>query len=583
MEWTRLKSHWKLIVLLMIPSAAFALMLVQASKNQAIDYLEQSKRSAMREMAEQAALFVRDHMDRAADLMLDVEGTVLQDNTDKEGLPAYMETVAKVRADLIRGIVFIGDDGGMIGYPESYWPSFAAKELSVIESQPLDRYPPIDWSPPFYSNMGKFGLFSTVAMVSKRVYDSDMNPIGRLSMAVDTTGFLNKTIAFVDNYDVQVLLYDQNDNLIDSFMTLGSNPLRPMRQSNEAIRSLPGAQRYFQENGFYYASADIPAHPRWKIVVVSDLEAVERTFRPVTTLSVVVLSVGIVGFMCIYGIVSWWFTRPIRQLAVGMRRIAKGDLHYRMKLERADEFGELAEQYNAMTATIRELIANLKATEERKRRTEMRALLSQMNPHMLYNTINLIDDVIDHGGKEELHRLLEALGELLRYGLDQRRGNVRTLREEIENVEFYWFIVNQRYGQRFTLTVDDSVRRHAPASALKLMLQPLVENALFHGLLPSPNANGVVTVSAERQGDSLVIAVRDNGVGMTPEAAAALEARIAAPEEGEADGIGVRNVHQRLAHTFGAAYGLRIDSGGPGEGTTVRIHIPYRAIEEERR
>ncbi|WP_309123491.1 histidine kinase [Paenibacillus sp.] len=583
MEWTRLKSHWKLIVLLMIPSAAFAMLLVQASKNQAIDYLEQSKRSAMREMSEQAALFVRDHMDRAADLMLDVEGTVLQDNADKEGLLSYMETVAKVRADLIRGIVFIGDDGDMVGYPESYWPSFAEKELSVIEAQPLDRYPPIDWSPPFYSNMGKFGLFSTVTMISKRVYDSDMNPLGRLSMAVDTTGFLNKTIAFVDDYDLQVLLYDQNDSLIDSFITLGSNPLHPLRQSNEATRSLPGAQRYFQENGFYYASADIPAHPRWKIVVVSDLEAVERTFRPVTTLSVVVLSVGIVGFMCIYGIVSWWFTRPIRQLTVGMRRIAKGDLHYRMKLERADEFGELADQYNAMTATIRDLIANLQATEERKRRTEMRALLSQMNPHLLYNTINLIDDVIDHGSKEELHRLLESLGELLRYGLDQRRGNVRTLREEIENVEFYWFIVNQRYGQRFSLTIDDSARTHADASALKLMLQPLVENALFHGLLPAPDANGVVTVSAERQGDALVVAVRDNGVGMPAEAATALESRIAAPEELEADGIGVRNVHQRLAHTFGASYGLRIESGGPGAGTTVRIHIPYRLEEGERR
>lgn len=575
MIWTKWKSHWKLIVLLIIPSALFAMLLIEASKNQAIRYLEERQRTNMLEMAEQSSHIIRNHMDRVADLLLEVERTIVQEQTGDDQLAQYLETVGKVRFDLIRGIVFWRDDGTMIGYPESYWPAFARKELNIIEAQALHQYPPIRWSPPDFSNIGRYGSLSTVSMVSKRVYDNGRRSLGRLSVAADMTSFLSKTISIADQSGAQVLLYDQEKRLIDSYAILPGNPLRQLPKSNEATRELEGALQHFRDNGFYFATSTIPAYANWQVVVVTDLESVEKSFPPVTRLSLFALGVAMFGFLCIYWLVSWSFTRPIREMMAGMRRISKGDLQFRMHVPTGDEFGEMAQQFNRMSERIERLVSDLKETEERKRVTEMRSLLTQINPHLLYNTLNMIDDLIDTGTAEQLHRVVEALAQLLQYSLDRRPSNERSFSEELENVLHYWHIVTMRYDRQFTLEVSERARRLGEARLPKLTLQPIVENALFHGLLPRGAAGGTVWIDAERAGEHWAVIVRDNGVGIAKERLADVRSGLNNWERPGPHGIGIGNVHQRVALAYGVAYGIDIHSEA-GNCTEVSIRIPYR-------
>lgn len=557
------------------------MLLIEVSKNQAIRYLQARQQATMEDMAVQSAQIIRNYMDRAADLLLEVERAIVQEQFDDKQLASFLETVGKVRFDFIRGIVFWRDDGSMIGYPASYWPTFAAKELAVIESQPLNQYPPIHWSSPDYSNFGRYGSLSTVSMVSKRVYDIDRRSIGRLSVAVDMTAFLSKSISIVDQSDAQVLLYDQDRRLIDAYSILPGNPLSQMPQSHEATRELEGALEHFRENGYYFASALIPAYANWQVVVVSDLESVEKTFPPVTRLSLLALGIAMLGFLCIYWLVSWSFTRPIREILLGMRRISKGELQYRMNISTDDEFAEMARQFNLMSERIERLVADLKETEERKRVTEMRSLLTQINPHLLYNTLNMIDDLIDTGTKEELHGVVEALAQLLQYGLDRRRSNERTFREELENVSHYWHIVTMRYHRQFRLEVSERARAMGAAKLPKLTLQPLVENALFHGLLPRGEAGGTVWIDAVRDGDLWTVIVRDNGVGIAEARLADIRGGMGDWEKSGPHGIGIGNVHQRVVLAYGAAFGVNIRSE-EGKCTEVSVRIPYRTEAELR-
>lgn len=248
--------------------------------------------------------------------------------------------------------------------------------------------------------------------------------------------------------------------------------------------------------------------------------------------------------------------------------IAQGAVVGTIKLSRT-QAGEVTEMDIQLARGIAELLsvqielAEIDAQKKMREKAELKALRAQINPHFLFNTINIIMSLC-RTSPETARNLLEHLAIIMKYSF-AKHGDFVTLEEELEKVKSYLEIAKSRFGSRLTVTFDIEeavLKTRIPV----LSVQPLVENAVQHGLFPKLS-EGKLVIKACRDTDVVQISVFDNGVGIEP---AAIRQLLSA----ETEGIGVQNVHQRLKGIYGDAYGLRLESQ-PGSGTWAIIQIPY--------
>ena len=223
------------------------------------------------------------------------------------------------------------------------------------------------------------------------------------------------------------------------------------------------------------------------------------------------------------------------------------------------------------------------AEHEAKRKTELNALQAQINPHFLYNTLDIIVWMVENEQPTEAVRLVTALARFFRISLSGGR-NVIPVRDELEHVRNYLVIQEMRYKNKFHYQIhaeDETLG----LSTIKLMIQPIVENAICHGM-EFMDETGLITIDAAIQDGDLVIAVKDNGLGMTEEQVARLldpnAPPEAAPRAKKGSGVGLQNVQSRIRLYFGPGYGLTIESE-PDLGTKVTFRlpaIPYGEMED---
>jgi len=277
-------------------------------------------------------------------------------------------------------------------------------------------------------------------------------------------------------------------------------------------------------------------------------------------------------------VISLWFayklskyvSKPIFELAHSMKRISMGDLSVRIESRRVDEFGIVASGFNAMATQIKDLIASAKDEQRRLRVAEIKALQAQLNPHFIYNTLDLIKWNAKMNQTREISGIVVQLARLLR-GMIHVDDEVTTLGAEMELIEHYLYIQRIRFADRLRVDIrmgDDVSDAEIP----RLLLHPLVENAVVHGF-ENKIGNVDLSIVCEKLGDELQLEIKDNGVGMTEETLAAIRG---GTHQG---GIGVSNVHNRIRLFYGEAYGLDIVSA-PNLGTRASFRIPYRRKEE---
>lgn len=297
---------------------------------------------------------------------------------------------------------------------------------------------------------------------------------------------------------------------------------------------------------------------------------------------------------------------PIRRLAEAIDRMAAGDLDVEpVEAASRDEVEVLARGFNAMSANIRDLVEGLEEKAELERliherdiervsmgralrEAQFMNLQDQIRPHFLFNALNTISRSALLEGAPETERLANSLGKLMRYALAEG-GALVSLAEELATLREYLSFQAIRFGSRLSW----EVRSEAEVEGLpipRFTLQPLVENAVRHGIEPKVEG-GRVVVSARRRGDRVRLVVADSGMGMEPELLARLRAaaggevsaRCSQPEpEGGSPGIGMANLEQRLAYRY--SEGARVElASRPGRGTLVRISLPAEALGQEAR
>ncbi|WP_091027804.1 sensor histidine kinase [Paenibacillus sp. CF095] len=293
--------------------------------------------------------------------------------------------------------------------------------------------------------------------------------------------------------------------------------------------------------------------------------------------------VSFVFVVCLFGLsASLWFSRsiaqPIFRLMSYMRRAETGNLRPGRWSDRADEIGMLGNSYNRMLAQIRQLISLNELRERQKRDAEMRSLQEHIKPHFLYNTLDTIHWMARKEGAEDVSGMVGALSRLFRIGLSKGQDYI-PLHSEIEHMTSYLQIQQTRYRDRlqYTLNIPEDLR---DLFVLKLLLQPLIENAIYHGI-KGRRGPGHIRVEARLEHNRLLLTVQDNGAGMSNERLAEMQQLLEAPLaslEASSPGMtgksyGMLNVQARLRLSFGDEYGIMLESQ-EGEGTSVTIIHP---------
>lgn len=291
-------------------------------------------------------------------------------------------------------------------------------------------------------------------------------------------------------------------------------------------------------------------------------------------------------------IISWVVYRgiaaPLSALAHGMKQIRLGNLNAKLREDRNDEFGYLTRSFNEMAREQKHLIKNIYEQQLMRVQTELRLLQSQINPHFLYNTLDAIYWTAKNYAANEISDMVFHLSKFFRLSLSKGRETL-TVSETVEHLHYYLRVQQLRFMDMFEVRFEvDPECREVPV--LKLLLQPLVENAILHGL-EKKQGDGLLTISCGLRGDSLVMEVRDNGIGMPQERLALLREQLhsldadtllAVSEAKSAANIsyGLWNVKARLKLHYGSRADMTIESREE-EGTSVTIQIPMGEGENE--
>jgi len=274
--------------------------------------------------------------------------------------------------------------------------------------------------------------------------------------------------------------------------------------------------------------------------------------------------------------ISSWINRPLQRLLLGIRQVRAGNWAAYVPVTAPDEIGELSSSFNAMTEQIQATTASLREAQQRELTARLDLLSGQINAHFLFNALELIDCVAFKDGPEAVTRVVLALGQVLRYTLDARDGEA-TLADEVRQTENYLLIQSERFEDllSFHIEVDPTLSAYLVP---RFSLQPLVENAIKHGVDPAHGPCTIV-VRAYAEGAEVYLVVEDDGVGMPPARVAALRASLRT-DGATALGVGLLNVHRRLRLCFGTRAGLEIATPALG-GTIVRLRMPRVSRKEE--
>lgn len=274
-------------------------------------------------------------------------------------------------------------------------------------------------------------------------------------------------------------------------------------------------------------------------------------------------------------LISRAITNPLRKLTATMQQVEQGDLSVRCTVKNRNEVGQLSENFNHMISTTQDLMAEQLRSHEQKRLSEWKVLQAQIKPHFLYNTLDSIIWMSHAGKNEQVVEMTSALAQLLRNSIGSGK-EIITLAEELRHVESYLVIQKMRYNEKLQYELDIDPKT-ADCTIPRLVLQPLVENAIYHGIKVKEDG-GEIFISAMLDDEQLLVTVEDNGPGMTPEQLAHIFEQKESDETSSK--IGIYNVHERLRIHFGEDFGLKFFSE-PDKGTTAMLILPIHYQEEE--
>ncbi|MBN2980553.1 cache domain-containing sensor histidine kinase [Cohnella algarum] len=499
----------------------------------------------------------------------------LQSAADDETLIALLERERKYWNQDLKNIYLIRPDLDVVGTSDYLWDIRGHRlARNLYDGALKSEY--MYWSEPYMSDVSDY----TVS-VGVRVSDAYGTLRGVLAADLDLESIIN--------------VYGVRDDSLNEDLLILSADLRPITVSNpfvvydvfsesysvsglpaEELEASGGNSRHVDDGagGRLYVSGVQNNNWGWRIMAVLQEE---ELYGSIGVLQSYILWVGLVGLLLsliISYYLSRYVARPIKLLSKQMRRFSTGDFQTRISLPFRGEIGILVNSFNQMVRRIKGLMEELVESEREKKRFELKVLQAQIQPHFLYNTLNSISYLARHRQTEHVDRMITSLVELLHFHLDKVDEFV-PIGQEVEGIRHYAYLLSVRYPDKFALEaeLDDDVLAFGIP---KLTIQPLVENAVFHGILAGAGPGTIVLSGRREEEEDIVLQVSDDGVGMERAVVESLFAGAQKNRRNTYYHMGIKNIHDRLQLYFGPKYGLTVAST-PGEGTTVTVRLPATA------
>ncbi len=416
--------------------------------------------------------------------------------------------------------------------------------------------------------------------------NSDIKRVSAISAILDKSNYLN----FLGFVRIDILEKNLNDILKKASST--KNSVTYIQNSrNEIISSSTdriNSDWLFDSNtleeycksGIYYGNQQLGKervllscqrlpNSDWTLVSVTPFNEITAVGKEIQNqILLMFLLIGTGAYILAY-VISSSITKNISLLIKNMRLLKKGDFNIEITTKSNDEIGELVENFNSMSAKLKFLVDEQYRIGQEAKNAELLALQAQINPHFLYNTLDMINWSAINNNVPEISDTVQTLSKFYKLSLS-KGSNIIPIRNEIEHVKMYMEIQNRRFENifDFQVQVDEEVYQY---TTLKIVLQPIVENSVLHGILQKKDRSGLILITGYVSEGVITLKVQDNGIGMKPEQLKNILTRQSSTSS--THGYGVRNINERIKLYYGEQYGLEYSSVY-GRGTTVTILIP---------
>jgi len=333
-------------------------------------------------------------------------------------------------------------------------------------------------------------------------------------------------------------------------------------------------------NGDYIGYYSRESNGKYAVLIYTTRTEIMQNQQRTRELMIIMLVLVSVCMILIITLLTRSVTKPLTKIAELMVKVQNGDWKVRFRPAYRDEIGVLGENFDRMLDRMNDMTEQLVDVSTRKKQTEIDALQGQINPHFMYNTLEAFRMMAVEKDDFELADLIASFGKMLRYNITTM-NEMTTIRQEIEYLDHYIRIQNKRYPRQITLVnnvPDELMELHV----IKLLIQPIVENAIFHGLEMKLAQTRKISITVTRRGELCNIDIRDNGLGMNRETLEQLRSNIKTRYSEAKDNrhVGMRNVNERIHLYYGEDYGLTVLSE-ENKGTLVRISLPYDKMKGE--
>lgn len=414
-------------------------------------------------------------------------------------------------------------------------------------------------------SLSRYVEFNRNGSVEEGVLLVDMNFNG-IEQVLKSTNLGKSSYLYLMEPDGEII-YHPRQQLLYAGLTEEDNKTMAAHEDGSYVTSFQGKERMITVKTVGYTG--------WKLVAVVPMEEVVSQYSDFQTY--VFLFALCLLFIMIQAssYVSKKITDPLYRLEDSVEKLESGDWDAQIAVSGSEEIRHLGLSIRSMVAQLRKLMADIVTEQELKRQSELEALQTQINPHFLYNTLDSIVWMIENEKYEGAVTMITSLAKIFRISISKGQSII-PVREELAHGEHYMAIQSIRYKNRFTYRIE-AEEEVKDCATVKLILQPMIENAINHGIAYMDEEDGgQIIVRALRHGDELWMEVEDNGCGMTEEKVENLRNGSSSKK---GSGIGMNNVHERIQIHFGKQYGVNIYSE-PDEGTLIRMVMPLqRKIE----
>ena len=414
-------------------------------------------------------------------------------------------------------------------------------------------------------------------MLKLHNYDADRNALGYLVCDINSAALTSIMAKYVDVEQVCLWLQPLNDRVIAMTGEASESQCRIQKQLAKVVQSHYKSGELEQEyDGNYLIQVSQENYNLEAFVLVSQslLTATQKTL--IRTL-LIIMGAMIFAIMVIVLFVSQWMTKPVEEMSSTITRIKDGETQLRVQpVGWSQELTTLGTEFNEMLDRMQVMAQEELQHKMLVERTEYKMLQAQINPHFLYNTLDTMSGIANAQNCPMVSGMCHSLSAIFRYSLNMT-DELSTVQNEMAHVRNYLYVMDVRNGS--TIAYDYQIDSDTLADQMpRICIQPVVENALTHGLRNVRRKDKKLLIRSEHVNENLVITVQDNGAGMDAESMNRLLDQNDMKRVESGISIGILNVNARLKRLFGEKYGLHIESTA-GEGTTVTITVPAVSTE----